>query len=60
MLNRKHVGPSRLTGLIAIIGISLGTMAMILSVSVLNGFESKIIDKIVGFEGDIKLSVYRI
>ena len=56
MLNRKHVGPSRLTGLIAIIGISLGTMAMILSVSVLNGFESKIIDKIVGFEGDIKLS----
>ena len=55
MFNREHVGPSRLTGLIAIIGISLGTMAMILSVSVLNGFESKIIDKIVGFEGDIKL-----
>ena len=55
MFNRKHIGPSRLTGLIAIIGISLGTMAMILSVSVLNGFESKIIDKIVGFEGDIKL-----
>ncbi len=56
MFNKKHVGPSRLTGLIAIIGISLGTMAMVLSVSVLNRFESRIVDKIIGFEGDIKLS----
>ena len=29
---------------------------MVLSVSVLNGFESRIIEKIIGFEGDIKLS----
>ena len=56
MFNSKHIGPSRLTGLIAVIGISLGTMAMVLSVSVLNGFESRIIEKIIGFEGDIKLS----
>jgi len=29
---------------------------MILSVSVLNGFESRIIEKIIGFEGDVKVS----
>jgi len=56
MFSRKEVGPSRFTGFIAIIGIAMGTMAMILSVSVLNGFESRIIEKIIGFEGDVKVS----
>jgi len=55
MFTRKEAGPTRITGLIAIIGIAVGTMAMVLSVSVLNGFESRIVDKIIGFEGDIKL-----
>ena len=55
MFSRKEVGPSLVTGIIAVVGIAVGTMAMILSVSVLNGFESKIADKIIGFEGDIKL-----
>lgn len=55
MFSRKEVGPSRVTGIIAVVGIAVGAMAMILSVSVLNGFESKIVDKIIGFEGDIKL-----
>ncbi|MEC7871449.1 MAG: FtsX-like permease family protein [Candidatus Neomarinimicrobiota bacterium] len=56
MFSRKEVGPSRFTGSIAIIGIAVGTIAMILSVSVLNGFESRIIEKIIGFEGDVKVS----
>jgi lipoprotein-releasing system permease protein len=56
MFSGKEVGPSRFTGSIAIIGIAVGTMAMILSVSVLNGFESRIIEKIIGFEGDVKVS----
>ena len=55
MFTRKEAGPSRITGLIAILGIAVGTMAMVLSVSVLNGFESRIVDRIIGFEGDIKL-----
>lgn len=55
MLTRGEAGPTRITGLIAIIGIAVGTMAMVLSVSVLNGFESRIVDKVIGFEGDIKL-----
>ena len=55
MFARKETGPTRITGLISIIGIAVGTMAMVLSVSVLNGFESRIVDKVIGFEGDIKL-----
>ena len=55
MFTRKEAGPTRITGLIAILGIAVGTMAMVLSVSVLNGFESRIVDKVIGFEGDIKL-----
>ena len=55
MFTRKEAGPIRITGLISIIGIAGGTMAMGLSVSVLNGFESRIVDKVIGFEGDIKL-----
>ena len=55
MFTRKEAGPIRITGLISIIGIAVGTMAMVLSVSVLNGFESRIVDKVIGFEGDMKL-----
>ena len=55
MFTRREAGPTRITGLISIIGIAVGTMAMVLSVSVLNGFESRIVDKVIGFEGDIKL-----
>jgi len=55
MFTRKEAGPTRITGIIAIIGIAVGTMAMVLSVSVLNGFESKIVERVIGFEGDIKL-----
>ena len=50
MFTRKEVGPTRVTGIIAVVGIAVGTMAMVLSVSVLNGFESKIVEKIIGFE----------
>ena len=55
MFTRREAGPTRITGIISIIGIAVGTMAMVLSVSVLNGFESRIVDKVIGFEGDIKL-----
>ena len=47
MFSSKETGPTRITGIIAVVGIAVGTMAMILSVSVLNGFESKIIDRII-------------
>ena len=56
MLGGKGAGPSRLTGWISIIGLTIGCMAMILSISILNGFESRVINKIIGFEGDIKVT----
>ncbi len=56
MLGGKGAGPSRLTGWIAIIGLTVGCMAMVLSVSVLNGFESRVVSRIIGFEGDIRVS----
>ncbi len=56
MLGGKGAGPSRLTGWIAIIGLTVGCMAMILSVSILNGFESRVVSRIIGFEGDIRVS----
>tara|TARA_B100001123_G_scaffold413204_1_gene511335 strand:- start:177 stop:1364 length:1188 start_codon:yes stop_codon:yes gene_type:complete len=56
MLGGKGAGPSRLTGWIAIIGLAVGCMAMVLSIAVLNGFESHVVNKIVGFEGDIRVS----
>jgi len=55
MLGGKGSGPSRLTGWISIIGLTIGCMAMILSISILNGFESRVINKIIGFEGDIRV-----
>ena len=55
MLGGKGAGPSRLTGWIAIIGLAVGCMAMILSVSILNGFESRVVNRIIGFEGDIRI-----
>jgi len=56
MLGGKGSGPSRLTGWISIIGLTIGCMAMILSISILNGFESRVINKIIGFEGDIRVT----
>ena len=56
MLGGKGSGPSRLTGWISIIGLTIGCMAMMLSISILNGFESRVINKIIGFEGDIRVA----
>ena len=56
MLGGKGAGPSRLTGSISIVGMTIGCVAMILSVSILNGFELRVINKIVGFESDLRIS----
>ena len=56
MIGGKGSGPSRLTGWISIIGLTIGCMAMILSVSILNGFESRVVSKIIGFEGDLRVT----
>ncbi len=56
MLGGKGAGTSRFTGWIAIIGMAIGCFALIISIAVLNGFELQVAEKIIGFEGDLRIS----
>ena len=56
LIGGQASGPSKLTGWVAIIGLCVGSIAMVLSVAVLNGFEHRVVDKIVGFESDIRIT----
>ena len=56
LMGARSSGPSKLTGWMSIIGLCIGSMAMVLSIAVLNGFEYRVIDKIIGFESDIRLT----
>ena len=56
LMGARSSGPSKLTGWMSIIGLCIGSMAMVLSIAVLNGFENRVIDKIIGFESDIRLT----
>ena len=46
----------RITNIISVVGISLGSFALILSISVLNGFENKLDEKISNFDGHLRIS----
>ncbi|MFH1852374.1 MAG: FtsX-like permease family protein [Candidatus Neomarinimicrobiota bacterium] len=56
MLGGKGSGTSRFTGWIAVIGLAVGCFALIISLAVLNGFEARVTEKIIGFEGDLRIS----
>lgn len=56
LLSRKRVGLISWSGVISIAGVSVGCFALIVSVAVLNGFESEVRNKVVGFEADLRLS----
>ena len=43
------------TGWVAVTGIAIGCFALIVSIAVLNGFESKVTEKIIGIEGEIRI-----
>ena len=53
LLGGRDAGTSKFTGIIAIVGMAVGCIALIISISVLNGFEKKVTEKIRGFEGDL-------
>ena len=44
LLRDKKSAPSKITGWIAVVGLAVGCLAMVLSLSVLNGFENRIIN----------------
>ena len=48
-------GPGKFNIWIAMLGFSLGCIALIVSISILNGFEDKV-KKIISFEGDLRIS----
>ncbi len=57
LLRAKEMpGPGRVNIWIAILGFSLGCIALIVSISILNGFEGKVKKKIISFEGDLRIS----
>ena len=55
LLGGRDAGTSKFTGIIAIVGMAVGCIALIISISVLNGFEKKVTEKIRGFEADIRI-----
>ena len=56
MLGGSGSGPSRINGWVSIIGMIIGTFAILISLSVMNGFEERVIEKLIGFEGDIRIT----
>ncbi len=56
LLKSKVSSSSKITGWIAVVGLAVGCMAMVLSLSVLNGFENRVVDRIIGFESDLRLT----
>tara|TARA_B100002052_G_scaffold298861_1_gene333885 strand:+ start:1524 stop:2699 length:1176 start_codon:yes stop_codon:yes gene_type:complete len=53
---KSNKGTGKLTGIVSILGITIGCFALIISVAVLNGFKSKVNNTIRDFEGDLKMS----
>ena len=58
MLGGSGSGPSRLNGWISIIGMIIGAFSIIISLSIMNGFEKRVINKLIGFEGDLRITPY--
>ncbi len=56
---KEMPGPGKLNIWIAMLGFSLGCVALIISISILNGFEGKVKKKIISFEGDLRISGFR-
>ena len=46
----------KFTSIISILGICIGSFALVISISVLNGFENKLDEKISNFDGHLKIS----
>ncbi|MFQ6613976.1 MAG: ABC transporter permease [Fidelibacterota bacterium] len=56
LLGGRGSGPSRVTGWVSIVGMAVGSFALVISVAVLNGFESMVQSRIMGFEGDLRIT----
>jgi lipoprotein-releasing system permease protein len=57
--SRHHNGFISFISAIAILGVTLGTAALIIALSVLGGFEKEITEKVVGFSAHIQVQGFR-
>ncbi len=63
-ITKRYIKSTRITGfisfitLIAIIGIMLGTSALIIAISISNGFEKELKEKVIGFTSHIQISKF--
>ncbi len=63
-ITKRYIKSTRITGfisfitLIAIIGIMLGTSALIIALSISNGFEKELKEKVIGFTSHIQISKF--
>ena len=54
-LYNQTVNRNKYSSLISFLGMSVGCFAMVISLSVMNGFESLVHEKLKGFDGDIRM-----
>ncbi|MCP4725527.1 MAG: ABC transporter permease [bacterium] len=59
LVQKKETGFITLITYISIAGLAIGIAALILTLGVLNGFESAVKDKVIGFQAHLKLYSYR-
>ena len=58
LLAHKKVGFISFISLLSIIGIAIGVASLILTLSVVNGFETEIVERIIGFDSHIRIRQY--
>ena len=54
-LYNHAINGKKYSSLISFLGMSVGCFAMVISLSVMNGFESLVHKKLKGFDGDIRI-----
>lgn len=58
LFNRHKIGYISFISIISTIGLAVGVAALILTISVLNGFENVIKEKLIGFDAHIRLRLF--
>ena len=56
LFSKKEIGFISWSGFVSILGVAIGSFALLLSLAVLNGFEKEIQQKVIGFETDLRLT----
>ncbi len=51
----SKINDGKYLGILSMVGMGVGCFAMVIAISVMNGFETIVHDKLKGFEGDIRL-----